>query len=771
MIKKFDFVFASYDIVSNTYDKRNYTIYYDEDNDENNIQTIHFHIEFLTDNKKERKIEIIIPKNNKKDELHFELKGKKNVIKTKETGISFHIRIKNITESLKGDNKIEVIIDDFASAQLNAYLMGLPLYAYNKQTKEIEEYIQKKDDQFDTNIFISPFGNQINSYKNIVKNKEKIMHGNDDILFNSSLKNNTILESLYYYFFTKEKEKKEIGELLFQTRIWDKFYWIPIWRNLGNFKENPKKLKVNETNIEKSEKYKQILMQSNLKVITKIFLDLDINNDQKIEYINELSMIFDERERKMLQELTKEKLIENNDELLNIQLINILITLRNIMKERLDYLEKKKWSLAEYTDKIVEEYRKNRFKDVSEDIFSSSIRKREKDKININTFDEEDNIKKKVWIFNEDGNPEINENNNKVLLYNFSEIKQDNDLKEFEINKEIISYPKFENLLNINEYIDLYKKLISMCQAFPFLINKLNDKESSNIFNLLYSIYLISQKNEKSIITREIKNYHKSFNYLCNILHTCEVDLSEFRLKIEEKSNQENDIINLQSLPVNIPQNEWNIINEKKKNNNYSNVNLQNLEKDDIYSSKIFSNSIYQNQPTKNIKKKIEKKNIKFIAKDKYQEKKFIYHNYNTDDDDNDDEENDNENEETKIYLKEIEKMEKILNEDLIKQKNKTENIKQIISKMKKMNNITLRLPDEFDEEIPKEHFEKYYNKDDKNKFPISILKQISQKLAIKFYQASIDTQKDLNQICCVIAIDCSRTIKLKNKILHLFLA
>ena len=90
-------------------------------------------------------------------------------------------------------------------------------------------------------------------------------------------------------------------------------------------------------------------MQSNLKVITKIFLDLDINNDQKIEYINELSKIFDERERKMLQELTKEKLIENNDELLNIQLINILITLRNIMKERLDYLEKKKWSLAEYT--------------------------------------------------------------------------------------------------------------------------------------------------------------------------------------------------------------------------------------------------------------------------------------------------------------------------------------------------------------------------------------------------------------------------------------
>ena len=125
-------------------------------------------------------------------------------------------------------------------------------------------------------------------------------------------------------------------------------------------------------------------------------------------------------------------------------------------------------------------------------------------------------------------------------------------------------------------------------------------------------------------------------------------------------------IINLQSLPENIPQNEWNIINEKKKNNNYSNVNLQNLEKDDIYSSKIFSNSIYQNQPPKSTKKKTEKKKTKPIPNDKNQEKKFIYHNYDIDDDDNDDEENDNNNEENKIYAKEIEKMEIILNEDFL---------------------------------------------------------------------------------------------------------
>ena len=83
------------------------------------------------------------------------------------------------------------------------------------------------------------------------------------------------------------------------------------------------------------------------------------------------------------------------------------------------------------------------------------------------------------------------------MLYNFSKIKQDNELKEFEINKEILNLPKYENLVNINEYINLYKKLILICQAFPFLINKLDDKQSSNIFNLLYSFYLISQKSEK----------------------------------------------------------------------------------------------------------------------------------------------------------------------------------------------------------------------------------------------------------------------------------
>ena len=93
------------------------------------------------------------------------------------------------------------------------------------------------------------------------------------------------------------------------------------------------------------------------------------------------------------------------------------------------------------------------------------------------------------------------------MLYNYSKIKQDNELKEFEINKQILNPSKHENLANINEYINWYKKLILICQAFPFLINKLDDKQSSNIFNLLSSFYLISQKSEKSIIEREIKNF------------------------------------------------------------------------------------------------------------------------------------------------------------------------------------------------------------------------------------------------------------------------
>ena len=44
-------------------------------------------------------------------------------------------------------------------------------------------------------------------------------------------------------------------------------------------------------------------------------------------------------------------------------------------------------------------------------------------------------------IFKENEIPEIRENNRKEeeMLYNFSKIKQDNELKEFEINKEILN--------------------------------------------------------------------------------------------------------------------------------------------------------------------------------------------------------------------------------------------------------------------------------------------------------------------------------------------
>ncbi len=247
MIKKFDFVFASYDIDTKRYSEYYYYLYYDEDNDDNNTQTIHFHIEFLTNYKKERKIQIIIPKNERKDELKFKLIGKNNIIKTKETGISFYISITNISKYLKGDNIIKVIIDEFATAQIEGWIMDLPKYAYNKQTKKIEKYDKSKINQFDTNIFITPFNHEIRNYKNIVKYKTKIKYDYYDILFSTTLKNNYFLSSIINYF----REKKEVGELFFQTRIFNELYWIPIWINLGQFKEKPKILDVKESSIQK----------------------------------------------------------------------------------------------------------------------------------------------------------------------------------------------------------------------------------------------------------------------------------------------------------------------------------------------------------------------------------------------------------------------------------------------------------------------------------------------------------------------------------------
>ena len=101
--------------------------------------------------------------------------------------------------------------------------------------------------------------------------------------------NNFSLKKLFSYF-TKQKD----GELFFQTRILDQYFWISIWINLGEFNEYPIKLIVGKNNIKKSEKYKTILMKSNLKEITTILLYFTIDNYQKIQFIKELSNLFDE---------------------------------------------------------------------------------------------------------------------------------------------------------------------------------------------------------------------------------------------------------------------------------------------------------------------------------------------------------------------------------------------------------------------------------------------------------------------------------------------
>ena len=252
------------------------------------------------------------------------------------------------------------------------------------------------------------------------------------------------------------------------------------------------------------------------------------------------------------------------------------------------------WSLHNITKKIVEEFKMDYFKDLPENGISEKIRTKYKDKITNNTFEEQDNIKETIWIFREDNEiPEIKKNDEEIL-YNFSEIKDNEELKDFEINNsELLNLPKYKNLLNIQEYITMYKKLISICQALPFSINKLDDKKSSEIFNTLYSIYLLSQNYEKSILEIEIKNYQKAFQYLCNILQKCDVDLTHFQINIiEEKANLQNSLIEHSNpLLFNIPKNQWfTKKDQKKKENTITNVNLQNLERDNDYSPYLFSN-------------------------------------------------------------------------------------------------------------------------------------------------------------------------------------
>ena len=89
---------------------------------------------------------------------------------------------------------------------------------------------------------------------------------------------------------------------------------------------------------------------------------------------------------------------------------------------------------------------------------------------------------------------------------------------------------------------------------------------------------------------------------------------------------------------------------------------------------------------------------------------------------------------------------------------------------MKNYSRKKLTLPNEFDEEIPDNKFNNYYNQKD-IKIPVANLKRHSLIIAFKLFKVVLDLNKDFSQICCIIGIDYSRSISVENKILHTFLA
>ena len=96
---------------------------------------------------------------------------------------------------------------------------------------------------------------------------------------------------------------------------------------MGQFKVVPQILK----DMKKYKEYLDILNDSDLKDLTNIFLDLDINKENKIQNIIELNKYFDQEDQNLIKNLAKE--LHEDKELLKIQFLNIIVTLRNIMKK------------------------------------------------------------------------------------------------------------------------------------------------------------------------------------------------------------------------------------------------------------------------------------------------------------------------------------------------------------------------------------------------------------------------------------------------------
>ena len=679
-----------------------------------------------------------------------------------------NLEIEFICDNISKKFTIKLIIENsFAKEKIR--FCSIPYFVYHKNTfRKLEDYNYdefSKDKvvylNYENTNYINPKRSKLYE-KKIKKDKKKVSFISENcklIFIINDFRNNYNIDIWGPYKFYNSIKK------FFESKI-DRFNELNIERAKKEIESIYNKMKkITKFNI-LNKKYEGITEEdykniSTMREFISYICSKKVILEDKINLLNNLSKYFDDN--KTLIGYIEDLKNKENEKYLPIIYHRIIFKIGNIMKERIEDLEKKyNGSYAGFLkDKLFEKLRK----DYKEDEFVEKVK-------NVFCKKNEDIIKSKIYQFDEYSNePKILEKIPKNKAIN-EKLKDDKIDSQLEISTAILNnYEDMPKDLNtINKIIELIKKSYIITQEFPFLIQKITNNESNILFNFLYSIYVSYIDYNKNIISEDLYKFCFLFENLCKKLKS-EVNLDDY----EEIKNLSKDInieaINLNEFPklkdINIKKkNKWNRTIKTKSKIEY--FNLGNIEKEEKY-------EFVMQQKTEKEKKNINishrqsfRQSFKLPNSSKEEKNNDIKEDEKKDSDDEDSENNE-------IYEKESEIIKEVSKERLEhfkSDKNLTKYIVNLmLNKFKIQKSESVRIPelleenDELDNKLEKKSKLQENLKDPS----LSILK-LSKIISFKLFRAAVNQNTQTKKICVVIAIDCCRTIDIIKKFFHAIL-
>ena len=357
----------------------------------------------------------------------------------------------------------------------------------------------------------------------------------------------------------------------------------------------------------------------------------------------------------------------------------------------------------------------------------------------------------------------------------------------------MIETPNSSLLNNLESYEIFYKKLILICQAFPFFINKIESTEANKKFNFLYTHYLYSRYSNKCFINSNILSFNDAFEALCENLKNSNLNLNQFDKVNKGKKNLSfGNIIFPNPSIVSIPfKSKWyeRKVDETKKINieekilNYQKekTQIKLLDELKIPPKDIAQDTKRPSTPTIRrspsimhfLPQKVEEVKLKKKIEDKEEEEKEELYSDEEKEEKKDEKDDEISVVETGDSPKEISKksLEKLKKEDVGKS---LEKVFRVMEMEQKDDKLLLPSEDQFSKQLEdcyKMSFDEDKKDEEEKGLPVKNLIKLSRNLCLNFYRHIISLNLSTNRTCGIIAIDCFRAISIRDKIFNIILA